>query len=174
MQSSSAAATKRIADTTPGELVKVDLHRRGIFALVVEEADNKRLLGLLEPSDYSPTGVYALFGNNTACISWGHDWIVEPVFGPETRAGNMDHHDDAGVLFLDGADYVISFVPQKTNFGYPLFFNFTQRNNQQPSEIAAPFGRWRVWENEAQMRDPAMRALCEVVAVRTDDDDDED
>lgn len=83
------------------------------------------------------------------CLSYGTDWILEPIVGPETFPSRSWSREDDHRLFLDG-DGSMVWRFKSSNIGFPQTLDFVVGETQQRQlgDTAAPFRKFKVWASE--------------------------
>ncbi|MBX5132525.1 hypothetical protein HJB80_07590 [Rhizobium lentis] len=81
------------------------------------------------------------------CLTYGTDWVLEEVHGPETSIGASQPH---AKLFIDEGGPVMAFSPGERHHEYgPVYFNLAESNLQQAlGTSVAPVLCWRLWSDQ--------------------------
>jgi hypothetical protein len=135
----------------PGELFifSFDAVRRDLV-MKLFDTDNGGIYGVLEsPSFNSPFTWYA--GDvSGACLTYGTDWFLETIPGPETHAGSSFQRDPAHRLFLDkDGSLVWRFQAEGHGFPRALDYAIGDPKERQIDSTAAPIAAFRLWADEA-------------------------
>lgn len=161
-------ATKKISDAKPGELVKVLVNKDYVFAIVLDVNTRRAMVGILSTAN-GASSAYDRISPDSACLSFGVDFAVEPILGEETRAGNSAHQTNSGVLFTAGSVFLICFQPARNDLrDIEVYFDLSNGKFEDtyPRELAAPFLKWNIWESREACKRPGNEPLIRVEAVQ--------
>jgi len=142
--------TKTIADLEQGELFRYSFGASaGLLLLIGGLRNGQRLFGILSSTEFqSPMQWYQ--GTEIGhCLSYGCDWVLEEVHGPETACG-LSYSQQTASLFIDDAGPVFAFSAGARMLGWGKKY-FALQSSQILESIgreAAPVNRWRIWESQ--------------------------
>lgn len=161
-------STKRLSDTKAGELVQVYTAEHTSFALVMGVNSRRVMVGVLPSAHGSPIASYTRLSLDVKCLSFGTEFVIEPIWCAATRPGNAKHQADSGVLFIVGDAIFIGFQPGGNDpeniMDAELYFDLTNSRVDEtyPQEFAAPVLKWNIWEDTEAYNRPNSKALVEV------------
>lgn len=160
-------STKTLGQTVAGELVKLKVPSGNHFAIILDNDPQGIIIGFLEPTGEALHPVFRRVGKGYKCLSYGLDWVVDPISGEESWAGNRSHLTSAGALLADAETVWLSLQPspedhRSTESYFDLRANkFTDRH----PEDFTPFLKWRIWESKDEYLRPDAEPLIDVSAV---------
>ncbi|MFF2320231.1 hypothetical protein ACFVTJ_04175 [Agrobacterium sp. NPDC058088] len=159
----------RLSETQPGELVRISIREKLLYAIVLGQEGRRTILASLEalpertihPFHFTPA-------SERRVISYGSDWFAEILPGPEFAVGSSAFRWASGALRLEGGEWILAIHPgpddhEHTEVYYNLSSN--QMTAMPDQEDTAPVGRWRVWRSHSAYMDPRAEALLTVEAV---------
>jgi len=144
----SALVIKQINDLEPGELIRIDFGSGSGLLLLLEDLEDKsKLFGVVTSPDFTKSMQYHVKRPGGKCLTYGMDWVLEEVHGPETSVGASQ---PLAKLFIDEGGPVMAFSPGERQHGYgPVYFNLAGSSIQQAlGTSAAPVLRWRLWGDQ--------------------------
>lgn len=141
-----------LAAIRAGDLVILRRKSTQIPAIHLEDHEGQKVIGLLEGiPEYTDYPIYIILKPaDTFVLSHGQDWVIEPVFGPESWVGNNSQYYARGALVLDGKDHLIRFdVGPDSHSGGDVWFNLASKTvSDGPSRQAVPIFNWLIWAND--------------------------
>lgn len=145
----SKATTKKLRDCQPGELIVFRIGSTRIWGIVLaDEKKPEMVVGQLTLRNQRVRRPTLLsIEKPTACVSYGTDWAARPIAGDESFAGYESVSSLAGYLFCDETRWFVCFAPDPRTNGGEIYFDLGDNEiSDRPSQVAAPFRRWEVWE----------------------------
>jgi hypothetical protein len=106
-------------------------------------------------------------GENYKCLTYGLDWIAEPIPGEESWAANRKLLTVAGALLLDAGSLWLSLQPNPEDHSSEesYFDLFTNKFTDKRPEDFTPFLKWQIWESKEEYFRAGAKPLIEVNAV---------
>ena len=157
-------STKTVGETQPGEFIRLTHGGTGAFAVVIEAGAGECSVGLLSPTQIKSSALVRP-SRNASCISWGCDWVIEPRFGPEDRAGNDDLFSVPGCLVIDRDECLLVFKNLQPTAFQPWFFGLRSRTLvDSPSSFACAVRQWSIWPNLDQYNRGVLAPLFTMAA----------
>jgi hypothetical protein len=150
MKRSSSLNKKPLSQLNSGELIRYNFSSSASLALLLEKrADGTGLFGVIQSPAFEYPMTSCAMGLDDDCLSYGEDWFLEEVHGPETIVGGFYLKENSN-LVLDGDGAVFIFRPERRgNPGRRQFFSVS--NSQLLTDFAvqktAPISEWRIWES---------------------------
>lgn len=178
MEVATPIATKLLSETTIGELVQVRIGTHIVFSIILGSAANqvaRRIVGFLEPLPNNrdrgmPTIDYpthAEINNDRKVISFGTDWVLEPILGDRSWPGNREAFHMNGSLVLDGNQYLAFFRSAPDDHDHDdVWFNLSNStvSDRPPTDLGAPVERWRIWASRNELTKVGGAHLIEIIA----------
>lgn len=151
---------KSAGATQPGELILWGHGARQLGLVLQKEADWIQV-GVLKPVE-EPHPHCVSIGPRAPCVSYGCDWIIEPVEDDTVTLGNVQDARRAGLLVLTAQTWMMNFAVGPVMHGR---FHSEWRDlnglatvNALPNDHAA-FAKWSVWRNAGDRADPRAEPL---------------
>jgi hypothetical protein len=135
---------KKLMNAEPGELIQVAVNKKAALALVLRKTGSELHLGVLKWPERADPFTLVWAAHNPNCVSYGTEWVLQPVVGSETRAGNEEGSGLPGVLHFDGEDVIIQFAASPEG----VFGGAVNLSTFQDSSIpysALPIASWDLW-----------------------------
>jgi hypothetical protein len=174
MQSSTSTNVKLIHETVPGELVRIRHADKLTLAIVLSVAASNGpnrpdtcVLGFLEATPDADYPTHARINSDRKAISYGTDWLLEPVFGERSWPGNHRGSLSKGSLVLDGETYLALFYQNPDDSVHDeIWYDLTlcDFSAASPSGLVTPFECWRVWESRPHFERHGSKPLCEITS----------
>jgi hypothetical protein len=160
-------STKPLAQTTAGELVKITSPNGRHFGIVLADYPQGKIVAFLEPMGDAPYPVFRRMGEIYKCLSYGLDWIAEPIPGEESWAANRKLLTVAGALLLDAGSLWLALQPnpEDHNSTESYFDLLTNKLTDKFPEDFTPFLKWRIWESKEEYLRAGAKPLIEISAV---------
>lgn len=160
-------STKTLGQTTAGELVKLTVPAGNHFAIILDNDPQGTMIGFLEPTGDAPHPVFRRVGKGFKCLSYGFDWVVDPIVGEESWAGNRNHLTSAGALLVDANSLWLSLQPNSEDHtSTESYFDLkTNKFTDKHPDDFTPFLQWRVWQSKEDYLRAGAKPLVEVKAV---------
>ncbi len=137
---------KLYGDIRPGELLRCSFGGENSLALLLQPTNGGLLFGIITSPAFERPMTWHVSQREGVCLSYGMDWLIEEIHGPETVCGARHLYRDA-YLFLDGG-LSMAFTTPKGQFGFaPTYFDLESSQVSSLSEDAAPIRSWRLWES---------------------------
>lgn len=156
----SNAMVKSVGETVPGELYRVGLRDSYAICITVEKSVGPRILvgGLQSPEFDRPSWFH--LERSAQCLSFGLDWVIEPIVGDETFPHRTFVTEDVGVLIVQGEDAALRFdrVPDPNHYDC-VHVSLTGKGRVEREVNAVPYRQWRIWMNAADRERPNGRPL---------------
>lgn len=151
MRRSSALVKKPLAQTEPGELIRYSFGEQASLLLFLERREeNSGLFGVITSPAFSDNMATYEMCLDGYCLSYGFDWFLEEIHGPETTVGG-NRSDQTISLVIDVVGAVFVFRPENRQYGgRPTFFDVSASKIIQnfDRQKSAPVMEWRLWESE--------------------------
>lgn len=151
----STASFKTIKDTQPGEIVALGRRSRMLGIVLKDHQNNGRLVGeLTDTEEPHPRVVYA--SPNDECLSYGSDWVIEPVAGERAYPTLHEERRLSGVLALTKDGWFMSFATSgidsqgRYNIEWWRLEDFVV---VKELGSAALFNAWAIWPTEEAWAD---------------------
>jgi hypothetical protein len=141
---------KSVSDTQPGELYRMPLRGEYAICVTLEVRDGGQfLLGILRsPSVDRPS--YLITDGRIPCVSYGTEWLIEPVYGDDSFPSNGYAERTERVLYLAPDRALLRFDrPQTPNSFDYVFGNLLAGGCMDRSQNDIPVSQWCVWASEA-------------------------
>lgn len=145
----STISQKAVSATLPGELFRMELRGGAATCVTLENADPRRLvIGVLNMPELGRP-IYVLNPAATTMVaSFGMQWAIEPIVGPEAYPSSGYHHDDARVLFLQDGDAILRFDRSDQSPDFESVNASLMGNGRvDRAHHAVPFRKWRIWQS---------------------------
>ncbi|MER8393723.1 hypothetical protein NKH10_17650 [Mesorhizobium sp. M1340] len=140
---------KELAETKPGELVRLRGARQSVLAFVLGPRPQNRFGVLtLEPAPPHLTVPSLLYPAMEKVTSFGSDWVLEIIDGIESSVGNRDYHDIGGVIFVGKITTITARNPDRFGDLQQFDLNSWAEAEWQHEEVPAP--HWRLWANQSE------------------------
>ncbi len=138
----------RMADLEPGELLRMSFGSSAAIVLFLKRLnDDEGLFGVLQSEDFTETMTWHATSLDDACLSYGHDWVLEEEHGSETACRHHYTHESAR-LFLAKSGLVMAFRPPQGRGRYnTYYYSLANLEDGELGRDPAPINRWRVWES---------------------------
>lgn len=156
MHRSSALMKKSLAQIKPGELIRYSFNNGASLLLLLEKREKGTgLFGVVTSPVFEHDMCSYEMPMDGECLSYGTDWFLEEIHGPETVVGGYYLEQNSN-LMLDINGMIFVFRPEKGQFGCrPTYFDVSgtavlQNFDRQQS---APVKEWRIWETEEHFSD---------------------
>lgn len=170
MRVASNAVLRKMSELTVGELIVFGNDNQQIAITLATGMQNAEpLLGVLLSTDESHPRLLRPWGDD-ACVSFGHEWIIEPVFTSDVFPHNTSSRR-SGWLCLTPMGWVMSFavtaIDQFGRFGLE-WWKLEDGNNaavSPPGRNTVGFAKWRIWESEDCRKDANARPIFEYEAL---------
>jgi hypothetical protein len=146
-----------IGSAKPGELVLWSDDRARAIGIVQEgETHNgDPMLATFESTYGMPR--FLRVAPETRCISFGSDWVLEPVDTVGAHPSHFEVARRAGLLVFASGGWFINLVTSPPNsighFGWHWFALADQRI-QQSLERGAVYDQWRLWTSDSDRDHP--------------------
>ena len=139
---------KDMADLVPGELIRHSFGgAAGLMVFMGTQENGEYLLGVLKSDAFETPMVWYSSSAKGKTLSYGAEWVIEEIHGPETACGNLYAQSQAH-LFIDGESLVWRFSAGRGRFGFQsLYFILASGSYSEIGKDAAPIAKWRVWES---------------------------
>jgi hypothetical protein len=141
-------AMKAAKDLQPGELVRLSFGRSaGIGVLLKHFDDGRSLMGILAAEAFDRPMTWYSFRMDDECLSYGSDWVMDEIHGPETALGRLYTAENAS-LFIDQSGVVMRFGPARGGGYHHIDFSLNTLTEVELDRRAAPVSQWRLWESQ--------------------------
>lgn len=134
---------KELKDCVAGELVRL---RNGVdLAIALGDQHIGHGIAIIDPQFQ-----YRRIASSLYCVSFGADWIIEPIANEQTRPENAIHTEVFGSLHLTvkGVCIVLNDATEDGHGALGLTFP-TLTIGDPPGHHSAPILRWKLWLSEA-------------------------
>lgn len=142
----SSLVSKTVGQTEPGELFRVLLGKSLAICMNVQSGGNGTLLAVLSHADAQ----YPFFYNSEGrfpCLSYGKNWAVDPLYGPESYPRSNECDNEAGILFV-GENNLSAIrldpVKERSDFDY-IIAHLGDGGVIDLPNVCAPVRRWKIW-----------------------------
>lgn len=156
----SGTTIKSVGDTVSGELYRVGLRDSYAICITIEQSERPSVLvgGLQSPEFDRPSWFH--LERSTKCLSFGVDWVIEPIVGDEAFPHRSFVTEDVGVLIVQGEDAALRFdrVPDPNHYDY-VHVSLTGKGRVEREANAVPYRQWRIWMSIAERDRPNGRPL---------------
>lgn len=138
---------KELAETKPGELVRLRGARQSVLAFVLGPRTLNRFGVLtLEPAPPHLTDLSVLYPTLEKITSFGSDWVLEIVDVKESTVGSRDYYDIGGIIFIGKSTTIMARNPDR--FGDLQQFDLNSWAEAEGNIGEAPAPHWRLWANQ--------------------------
>lgn len=144
----STLGIRAVSIVEPGELVRISFGANAALAILLQKRDNGRILfGILQSDVFSNPLTWHDDSPDEFYLSYGLDWIVEEVHGPETASRGYYAQQKEG-LWITATGIAMQFrAPEQFGRHGFVCFNLERHEMADIDSRAAPIDRWRIWEN---------------------------
>ncbi|ODT06985.1 MAG: hypothetical protein ABS58_09360 [Mesorhizobium sp. SCN 65-20] len=147
---------KTIADTTPGELFRMNIRGGLAVCINILRTDGGGILVGALKSGENDYPIWFNASSNAVCHSYGTNWMIEPEYGDESFPKNQNLENTLKVLFIQPNAAILRFdAPGRGGSDFDAIaadLGGSGRVNQD--DTALPVRKWRIWHT-AQSRDRA-------------------
>lgn len=163
-------AAKRIGSAEPGELLISGFRKRRTIVLMLVQEPRESLVAVLGSSHHENISPFAYKhrGQNSSAggLSYGNDWILELVPGPETFPNNSAHWRIPGAVYMapEGPLIYLPVLEEHPEDGF--FFNLADNSISEASDDAATYLRWKIWVPDADRSIHGSEPLVSFVSDR--------
>ncbi|MGH1588658.1 hypothetical protein ACRBEV_10180 [Methylobacterium phyllosphaerae] len=158
MQIRNRSTVKPLSDVQVGELFWFQLNSGRALGIALRRLQGGTLkIGVLRADAIdAPQPFHFDLADPDPCLSYGEDWEIEPLPGPETLPGDMRHVETDGAVHITARGLTLRFhrTPQNissSGFSYDLLNREAANFNR---DDCAPVLRWRIWASAASPRHP--------------------
>lgn len=139
----------RVADLADGELVQITKSEQTGLGIVIANPEGTRRSALLLQQVLGARPFSNLVNlPGETIVSYGKDWVLEPVSTEETTLNNPKTYGINGVLRLTAGDIVLE-ATDPTGYADGLFYSL---NSNSKADIALQnslaFSKWKIWASE--------------------------
>lgn len=148
MHRTSNLSVKQTVDLVSGELLRVSFGSSASIALFMKHLDHGRsLIGVVKSESFTKPMTWYAGDLQDHVLSYGVDWVVDEVHGPETVCrGRYGQQSAAYYVTKDGP--VMSFrAPEHTGRYQFIHFNLSANVEVDFDAGSAPVDNWRLWES---------------------------
>ncbi|MBY3386434.1 hypothetical protein [Rhizobium laguerreae] len=153
MQLANTIVVKEVKNTAIGELILFSIGRSQALGIVLGPRFPNLELCILRIDTRSSLTFHSTARQEESCISYGCDWILEPIIGSETISENFDWLEKPGILHLENGQAGVYFQGNTSENGgrYPDYIDLLSTTSKAPSRSALPVKRWRIWRSNEDM-----------------------
>lgn len=158
---------KELESTVPGELIQFTYRTESALAVVIRIQMQTVLLGVLKNHTGDAPFGFEIRGANHMIVSYGTNWLLEPIVGSETKARNRMYLESGGAIHVHGAETFMYFgYSPEAEFqgGYSLNLNGLQL--ESPPQTTMPIAKWKIWASEEERRTSTGTPLMEYTAIQ--------
>jgi hypothetical protein len=138
---------KSVGETVPGELILIPFCGGAALCINIEAAHGGLVrLGILKGNDLKRPS-YFCSAAALCCISYGTDWVIEPIFGDESFSA--EEGAPQATLYLANGVAALRFdrVSESSELNY-LNVDLTRGSLVDIGGHAVPVKRWKIWARE--------------------------
>ncbi|MER8784288.1 hypothetical protein NKH60_24055 [Mesorhizobium sp. M1006] len=163
------ATLRKMAELTVGELIAFGNETQEFgFVVATGQQNAEPLVGVLKSAE-EPHPLLPRPWGDQACLSFGNDWVVEPIFDPSVFPGNTRSRR-AGWLRLAQSGWAMSFATSPVDSSGRLALEWRKIGGESGQitgvgNNAVGFTKWRIWANDESRRDPKSSPLFEYEAA---------
>lgn len=158
-----------LSETTPGELIRISIREKLLHAIVLEQQGKRTTVASLEALPERTTHpFYFTPSSEGRVISYGSDWFVEILPGPEFSVGSSALRWASGALRLQNDGWILAIHPLPTDHEHAeIYYNLSsnEMTGRPRPEDSAPIERWRIWRSELAYSNHREEALVTIQAV---------
>lgn len=142
---------KTVGNLVAGELFRMPLRSSAALCVMLDpDRQAAPLVGMLAFSEVDRPSFFHS-GRDTACISYGTNWLLEPVLDDASAPRQREGAITAGILYLHGSKATLRFdVPQKPNDYEYLTADLMGSGIAEVDRHAVPVRHWKIWANEVE------------------------
>ncbi|QND54483.1 hypothetical protein HB779_21435 (plasmid) [Phyllobacterium sp. 628] len=169
MKSTSSIHAKRIGDTEPGELIRIKIVDEFLLGIVLSNDDGRYIVGTLDPiSNEVQYQVHISLSKDQRCISYGVDWLIEPILTDASWPAHSRFNWTPGALFLSNDEYstVFRHHASSCDHGEILYDLSNSVLLERFPDGAAPITAWKIWASQRDYTHPGAQPLFEVTDVK--------
>ena len=156
---------KNLKAATPGELVRFQYGPMSPLAIVLRQGDERTFCGVLETENSEPFQLMISEPEDVDVISYGSDWILETVFGPESFLRNNEYHLSHGVVHRNSAGIFLNLARDPGHVRTSAAsFDLLSLKALDLRRSSVPFTTWRIWASDEVMKDTRSAPLFEFTA----------
>jgi hypothetical protein len=139
---------KSVGETVPGELIWIPFCGGVALCINIEAAHGGLVrLGILKGNDIDRPS-YFCSAAALWCISYGTDWVIEPIFGDESFSAEEGGRQTTLYLANGAAALRFDRVSESSELDY-LYVDLTRGSLVDIGGYAVPVERWKIWACEA-------------------------
>ncbi|MBO0129947.1 hypothetical protein [Agrobacterium burrii] len=151
-----------VSDLTGGELIQLTKSEQSVLGFVVTNSDGGQNQVLLLQPILNARPFHTLVNlPREIVVSYGKDWVLEPVVTQETSLNNHRTFGVNGVLRMTANDLVWE-ASDPTGYSDGLFYSL---NNNAKAEIdlqsSLPFTKWKIWASDNHRKAEGAHPLME-------------
>lgn len=138
---------KTVGDTVPGELFRIQLRGQVATCVTLATTEGKNpLVGILAGGTFDRPAHFEC-SKNSKCISFGLNWVIDPIFGDESGPLQTNSNDDIDVLHIQDGDAFLRFdeANEPARSINMLYGSLTGSRLLDYTTNSVPFERWRIW-----------------------------
>ncbi|MBY5634488.1 hypothetical protein HFO39_06745 [Rhizobium leguminosarum] len=153
MQLTNTITVKEMTNAGAGELILFSMGRVQALGIVLDYRFPNLDLCILRSNISNVLTLYSTRRREVSCVSYGKNWIVEPIIGTETISDNFDLLEKPGILHLDEASVMVYFKGASSEVGpYSDYIDLMSNTHKAPSRSALPVKNWRIWQSHEDMK----------------------
>jgi hypothetical protein len=153
---------KTIGETIAGELFITRIRGSSATCIHLESYEGDPILGMLKWEDSDRPSYSRWSDKNLKCVSYGTDWLLDPILGPESFPRNSYEETEYRVLYLHAGFAVLRLgrAMSPTNFE-DVETDILGNGRQSAGVDAVPVRHWRIWASEADRNRPGAKPIVE-------------
>lgn len=159
----------RLSEAHPGDLIRIAIHENSLYAIVMGQEKRHTILASLQPlQERSNYPFHFAPANERRAISYGSDWYIETLPGPEFSVGSSALRWASGALRLQDDGWILAIHPLPTDHEHSeIYYNLSsnEMTGRPHPEDSAPIGRWRIWRSELAYSTDSEEALVAIEAI---------
>ena len=150
MQLEQNFVVKQLLNCAPGELVSMTLRTRAALTIVLSRTAQEMDLAVLSWGDSAFPMYVKLAGIDHPCVSYGTDWVFQPIAGDETNSRNRDYVGSHGAVHVSSSALLLNLGPTS---GDSIYDSITyDLGTLQMADVGngLPIAEWKIWPNKGE------------------------
>jgi len=134
---------------------------RSLMMKLFTPQNGRPLFGVFDSASFKTPFAWYAGEVSGSCLTFGTDWFVETIPGPETHAGSKYQHDPLHRLFLDSDGSFVWRFQGEDAWAHrgPMYYAIGDEKQRSLHHTAAPISRFRVWAAREDYLDPRAHPL---------------
>lgn len=158
---------KRTSTATVGELIQFAFQEHRTLALVIWASDADVTVAVLKSDEDLGAPFFTQIRKHGYCVSYGSEWVLELVPGPESYPRNVLGLKAPGAILLAAEGPLLFLLPHEPerHLHENLTFNLSTNEIGSPHDAWPPYFKWRIWANDADRLSARGMPIVEIHAT---------